>query len=93
MSSWKDTRQFLQTIGLDEIPSDLYVPDGTSHIVYLELVYPPGVPIIPIVLTSSQWDFTYWIWRLSESESAFEIWLGNFLSEMFQSYIEKKMKE
>ena len=67
--------KYHKLIGLARIPSDDLVPDGLPHMVYIGDNY--NNRFIPIFLTGSNWDFLWWIYRISMNNKEYISMINN----------------
>lgn len=87
MSSWLD---MYELIGVPKIPEDEVIPDGQVHVVYIEDV--ENQKYVPLWIQGYQWDIIWWIWRLSDDELPFDMYMYNMLVEIYEAYMRKKRK-
>lgn len=92
MSSWLDMHEI---IDLPRITDDDIVPDSVPHIVYVNNPNPDSAmlaPYVPIVLTGSQWDLLWWIYRLSEesSQKPYDMFAFEYIEKVYENYLKNK---
>lgn len=94
MSSYEDMNNLYSIVGIKRLPEDDIVPDSVPHLVYLKKEIDKdhnanGTVIIPVFCTGSQWDLMWWIYRLREPDTTFDVFLADFLGEIYESYYKR----
>ena len=90
MSSWLDMHEI---IDLPRIPADDIVPDNSTHLIYVNNpLENSSVPYVPIIIAGHQWDFLWWIYRLSEDSDmiSFDMFALEYIERVYENYVRKK---
>lgn len=94
--TWDEIVELHEIIDLPILTEDFYTPDSSTHMVMV-LNTDPGLSqeYVPIMVTGSQWDFLWWVYRLEYQEImhlfSFNEFVMDFMGERYNEYVRKKM--
>ena len=70
-------KELYEIVGIEICPDDLVIPDSKPHIIYLRSLMPGTQEWwpVPVLCTGAQWDLMYWMYRLSEDDRNYSLFL------------------
>lgn len=98
MNSWNDIELLHSIIDLPRVPEDDLIPDSNTHVIpVLDTDPKTGRDYMPVLVTGTQWDLLWWIYRLEYEEimhlMSFAEFISGFMGEKYNDYIKKKKRD